>query len=429
MLLPAEVRPFLLHADRDVREHALRYFTDAGDPSTATAEDLWAVIDRYPEASRTRFIAYLHRFPHTGAAAERLLSELAKSRHEGERRALARALPSLHPDAARRALADTASLARLPPEGVAALKERVDLASRTADELVKELHRTARRLDDDPDPDDVDIERGIRLADVLAEHHPKTATEWATPLITAPQAEDEEDGWLVPFALNVFSLLPFPGAPERLFDFIGEETGEYDCELADDALARLATPDAVRAIEDVFLGSDWVFQLYTSGALTGMRCPEAEQALIRLLPDAPEDMQTNIAMGLCELCTTSREALDQICEMVLNDDYDPMVVSLDDWLFTTGKMVGWSPPDPTAWREWRKQHARAQREQAKARRRRGRARASLADEPDAFLPPLADEPAVRLHSPAHEPTVHLHPPAHKPAVFVPFGKKAKKKRR
>lgn len=429
MLLPAEVRPFLLHADRDVREHALRYFTDAGDPSTATAEDLWAVIDRYPEASRTRFIAYLHRFPHTGAAAERLLSELAKSRHEGERRALARALPSLHPDAARRALADTASLARLPPEGVAALKERVDLASRTADELVKELHRTARRLDDDPDPGRSDIERGMRLARSFAEHHPEKGTAWATHIVMTPETEGEESGWLAAFAVNVFTLLPFPRAPERLFDFIGEETGDYDCELAGDALARLATPDAVRAIEDVFLQSDWVFQLYTSGALAGMRRPEAEQALIRLLPDAPEDIDTHIAMALCDLCCTSHEALDLICKRVLDDDYDPMVVALDDWLFTTGKMVGWSPPDEAAWRERRKRHARAQREQEKALRRRGRAHASLADDPAAFLPPLADEPAAFLPRLAHEPAVHLHPPAHKPAVFVPFGKKAKKKRR
>src|SRR5262245_36014152 len=47
MLSPAQVVPFLQHADQRVRNLAVKYLSGANDPSPATADDIWRMIDKH----------------------------------------------------------------------------------------------------------------------------------------------------------------------------------------------------------------------------------------------------------------------------------------------------------------------------------------------------------------------------------------------
>jgi hypothetical protein len=122
--------------------------------------------------------------------------------------------------------------------------------------------------------------------------------------------------------------------------------------------------------------------------------------LLRLL-EAETDLyrRTEFAMYLLDLCATSAEALGVVEQMVEDGEYDPMLVDLDELLVTAGKMVGWSPRDLEAW-------------DAK---------------PKLVRPMLAAQAALqRLTEQMVAPAPGR--PRPEPRGFVPFGKKARKKK-
>ncbi len=93
MLSADQVRPFLLHDDELVRERALVYFSEAADRSLLSADDLWAIVDRYGPVARP-FHA-LGRATHTAASTDRLMRELENGRAHPHLRTLQEAAAGL----------------------------------------------------------------------------------------------------------------------------------------------------------------------------------------------------------------------------------------------------------------------------------------------------------------------------------------------
>ncbi|HWP39978.1 MAG TPA: hypothetical protein VNL70_03555, partial [Tepidisphaeraceae bacterium] len=73
MLLPAKIIPFLQHADAHVRRLAVRYLCRANDPTPATADDLWAAIDRFGQGQVHEFHLALANMPQTDRSLQRTL--------------------------------------------------------------------------------------------------------------------------------------------------------------------------------------------------------------------------------------------------------------------------------------------------------------------------------------------------------------------
>ena len=120
MLLPAQVVPFLLHADADVREHAFEYLARGHDPAPATAEDVWAAMDRYGDTptrfggnERARFASEVARFPATPRSMGRLLDTLRSDRTPEVFERLARAALRLEPETVRVLVTDQSIRSRL----------------------------------------------------------------------------------------------------------------------------------------------------------------------------------------------------------------------------------------------------------------------------------------------------------------------------
>ena len=60
---------------------------------------------------------------------------------------------------------------------------------------------------------------------------------------------------------------------------------------------------------------------------------------------------TRLGMALCELCTTSPEALDRLQALVSCRHFDPDRGSLDEALLTVCAVLGFQPVEAPAWKE------------------------------------------------------------------------------
>lgn len=95
MLLPHQVIHFLQHEESFVRGHAATYLASAHDPSPATAEEIWEMIDRFGAAGWRAPTAYLADMPQTPASLQRTLAGLREERDEDRVEHLHRVLERL----------------------------------------------------------------------------------------------------------------------------------------------------------------------------------------------------------------------------------------------------------------------------------------------------------------------------------------------
>jgi hypothetical protein len=404
MLLPADVVPFLLHEDADVREHALEYLAKGHDCAPATADDVWAAMDRYGDAptrfasnERARFAAELAHFHPTPRSTERLFNALRTDATSDLGVHLLHAARELPPAAVRALLTDEAIRTQLPAAMIAEIDADLVLVETSFDALWTALSGAAVELGDTWQLDSPVYRRALHLVRAIA-RSPEQAAARGLESLGGGIARAPVEANMELLAVELFGRIRYPGPLEPLLRLLGEE-GDYVNERVADALVRVGTPEVVAAVASGLPGTE-PFLTYAPGVIARIRRPESEAVLLRLL-EAETDLyrRTELAMYLLDLCATSAEALGLVEQMVEDGAYDSMLVDLDELLVTAGKMVGWSPRDPEAW-------------EAK---------------PKLVRPMLAAQAALqrlteRMVSPAPA------RPRPEPRGFVPFGKKARKKK-
>lgn len=355
MLRSADVIPFLLHGDADVREHALEHLANGHDPAPATADDVWAAMDRYGDVptrsganERVRFASKLAHFPPTPQSTERLFQALrAGVTPEVGAHHLVRAARELPLSAVRALVADEAIRARLSPAMMAEIEDDIRLAETSFDALWTALSSAAVELGESWTLASPVYPRALRVVRAIA-RHPEQAAARGLEVLSGQRPRAAVEANMELLAVEIFDRVRYPGPLAPLLRILGED-GDYANERAADALVRVGTPEVVAALAARLPGTDAFFD-YAPGAIARIRRPESEALLLRLL-EAETDLyrRTDLAMYLLDLCPTSAEALGIVEEMVEEGEYDPLLVDLDELLVTAGEMVGWSPRDPEAW--------------------------------------------------------------------------------
>ena len=185
MLTPAQVVPFLTHADPLVRRHAVTYFRGANDAAPLTAADVWAAVDRLggPAADDAKpIVTHLAALPQDATSVPRLIAALAEvtsATVAHDLRAAVRALPFpvlvSHAD-------ELLNCPDLEADDTALLSRRLALADEPADAAWDKLmaHGIAMAaqldaddgadLDDDDDAWDAGQREATALIEAAARH-------------------------------------------------------------------------------------------------------------------------------------------------------------------------------------------------------------------------------------------------------------------
>jgi hypothetical protein len=350
MLLPAEMLPSLLHEDPSVRQFAIEYFAYAHDPAPLTTDDVWAAADRVRGDDRLTLIKYLSCFASTPASTARLLRELHSETDDNAFMHLCATLWRLPGEVVQTALADPKVTRRLPPIPRAELDLVVDLAGRSFDDLWR-LAETC----------EVEIKDGMwllkptlfwvnRLSDALARFPEQAAARALGALLDAPSGRRAR--WEQAFAARVLRSVRHPGALVPLLALAGDARPFFFAsDWAEDALVHLGTREVVAAAAAGFPAGGW-FDRLAAHILGRVKRPESEQALVRLLAGASDaESCTQLGMALCELCTTSPEALDRLHALVSCCHFDPNCGSLDEALLTVCTLHGFQPVEAPTWKE------------------------------------------------------------------------------
>ncbi len=348
MLSPAQVVPFLTHDDRLVRRLARDYFDRCGDPGPATADDVWAALDRFPAGDEARSLARtLADLPQTDASVHRLVAALAGDAVHGADDLLQQAARGVDFPLLVRHREQLLGCDGLDPKVRDHLARRLGTADTPGgvawDQLMALGLASVGQNSSEVDRDgaDVLIEAAARRIEVTG------------PLAVALLGDAAVQDWREIFAVRVVGEARYGPAVPLLVAKLGIDADVLLEESAaavgrigsDDAIDRLAVFDADGGEDDA-----WGLNLYVGDALGRIKRPASEAALLARIGREPDDeIKVRLHNDLLDLCSLA--GLDAARLLVAADPRHPESVGLCERLVAAAVMHGVTLPEDARWRD------------------------------------------------------------------------------
>jgi hypothetical protein len=335
VLLPHQVIPFLQHDDVAVREHAARYLSEAHDPSPATADDFWRSIDRFGAKASLALVADLTKLRSTERSYARLMEALRSGPDEVVEFHLQHVVQTLDLPLVLAHREELLSAEPILSHVRDHLRQRIELAGRPLDAVWETLLSHSERIDG-MCVGEFDRRESERLIEAAARHGEAAAARALDRLRNGPR-----DDWMEIFCVRLLGEVRFEPAAGVLIERL-----RVDADLLPDdvgrALTRIGTVDVIERLEAFYPGKAWYVQMGAGVPLGRIKRPEADRALLRMLPQQPDEgLATQLAEGLCDLCTT--EGLGVVEGMVAEERYDSQYCELDAMFLTVATMTGYDP--------------------------------------------------------------------------------------
>jgi hypothetical protein len=354
MLTASELKPFLLHEDRFVRQEVVKYFSDSWSQDPDVLPMCLEACARYGDAANPCYL-YDH-FAVTDVSLELLLGRLAQATEENVVHHFNAVL--LHTPVSVWQARESAIRAapRVLPETLERLERRRQLAERPGEALWQELQDYSEKSKDKRHVGDIDHAYADDLIEALAVH-PVPDPDTLGRLLRSTEIEDQ---WLEVFVVDLAGQRRLPEAVPVLVDKLLIDT-DYLLEQAVVALSKIGDPEAVRRIRAHWGSAPWHFQLYAAGVLGHVKHPESEDTVLALL-EHEED--SSIRAWLSVALTDSFSARGvEVLQREVEHGYDRSITNLEENLVVLADVLGLSFPEVPRWRA-----ARAKRAEAQAKR-------------------------------------------------------------
>lgn len=345
MLTPAQVIPFLSHADAEVRSLARRYLISANDPAPTTAEDFWAAADRAAPEEAGAFLDRLGFVPQTENSVKRLLDELPKA-DPATADSLRRTLERVEFDVLKsqwESIKTNESVAQTIREH---LQTRLDLADEPAETAWDRMMNFTAGLGnrDLNETEELEIDRVIESV----ARHPDLFRDRVLSALRDSQVK----GWVELCVVDLAGEMKLDDAAEALLDKLKVDEADFLWQVTADSLVRIGSEKVIQQIVERFDRDGEGFRISASEVLGRIKRPEAQAAIIRLLADQKDSgIASGLIAALAELLPDDPETFALLRDRVRDNAYDRRILHLDESVLSLSTMTGLDLPEAAEWRE------------------------------------------------------------------------------
>jgi hypothetical protein len=355
MLTASEVKPFLIHEDRPVRDAAIDYFKGSWSEDPDLVPLILRAYRLYGPEECLLGLAQCDQFLLTSQSLDEVLDCLAAANDRSTIFHLNRAIANAPVGVLLAKEAAILDATQLGQETIAKIKQRLEFSQWSPDKLWAELYDYARRCEDKRYANDIDHNYADNLITALA---PFDVPDSAT-LCGLLAAEKAEFRWLEIFLVALAGERRVPATIPSLVDRYRIDT-DYLLECVTDSLARMGDPEAVRLVRAAFPNESWGFRNFSSAVLADIKHQESEDALLALLETEPNaSIRTMLCVGLCQLF--SQSGIEAVCREIARG-YDRGVDNLEETLLPVAHVLGVALPEADRWRAEREVRQRRQAE-------------------------------------------------------------------
>jgi hypothetical protein len=344
MLTPQEVMPFLTHDRSFVREHALRYFRDSGDPGPLTADHLWDAIDRLEPLESLSFTQHLREAPQTESSYQRLMKALVARPANLFEYHVQKAADDIDFDLLSAHRDELLNDDRLPPETREHHEQRLALAELPPQTLWDRLLRHGADL-----AVKYAGEFDIRVSERLVEAMARTSDDGLVGrAMTAMRDPAIIDTWTEVFLAQFLGRVRCAAAVDLLIEKLLIDDADVLNEEAYQALARIGSVEVVEKVEAAYPGKEWGVRLFAREPLHRIKRPESEAALLRLAAGETDyALQGILAHDLFYM--GSMQGLQRARELIASNPKDPEMRGLCVAALATAIMNGVELPEAAKW--------------------------------------------------------------------------------
>ncbi len=332
MLNPEQVKPFLCHPEKVVREQAARYFEESYSRDPELMPLVLRSCQMYGENENSLLLALASRFKQSETTLRAVLERLPWAADKDVNAYWHYSIIMAHADPTllARLMPELRENQYLRPEIVHWIEQRLDIVNWNSERLWTELS-AFWRAGTGKYVNEIDFGYGLTLVESIARNGDTPAEAVLTRLRETPA------GYAEIYLVVLAGLMALEDAVPVLIAKM--RTGSDLCQKeVGDALVRIGTDEVVRQLQDCFSNEDWDFRLSASSVFGRIRSPAAEQALLEVIPKEPDlTVKTNLADGLCRLM--SERGLHLVRETI-RDGYDSGLLDLDEFLYTTSVILG-----------------------------------------------------------------------------------------
>ncbi len=218
----------------------------------------------------------------------------------------------------------------LQPGFLEILEERLEVTTWGSERLWAELEQVAQ-AGEGKFIDEFAFHRGLDLVQCIAR------SEETTQEMVLDRLLNSRDSYFGIYMTVLAGLMRITGAIPELINRLDQDS-DLDGETAGDALVQIGTEDAVKQLSDRFPAGNWDFRLFAAPVPGRIKSPQAEQALLDILPGEPDlTIKTVLADGLCQLM--SERGLPLVRETI-RQGYDHRLLDLERSVYVTSVVLG-----------------------------------------------------------------------------------------
>lgn len=350
MRLPVEkIKAAILNPDLEVREEAIFYFARSFSSDPTIMPLAIQAIERYGHEAFGTFL-HLRSLVQTDATLTWLIEEIERSGPSSEDfdahyfTSLVSALRYADPAILKRHEPSIAEMQALDDISREAIADRIYVSSFDPAALWGELTEFCEQQDQEGEAPEEQYEYVASVVDAMS-RYPDQFTGRVMEILGGEA--DDLGGWLESMTIELAGKMKLEAAIPHLIDRL-EEGGEWVCEQAHEALARIGTDAIVTEVASRYGAADWDFRLEACMLLENIFSDLSVTTALDFLSEE-EDLHTRAVLLQSILMNFSTEGIEPARQYIIDTPWDPDVLEVRSALLVACKLMGEKFPEFEAW--------------------------------------------------------------------------------
>lgn len=344
MLAPQQVKPFLCHEEKIVREHAAEYFAKSFSRDPELMPLVLESCARYGEEESSLLLAYARHFVQSDISIRAVLGRLPRVADVNVMFHYNAIISHADVGLLKPVMSRIRNTRNILAETVAKIERRLLLVPYTTEQLWEELFAycaeiAPRRFDE------VDFAHGLHLVEALAR-------KGDLPVGELKRCLQDEEKYCRYDELYLVILAGEAGLAETIPELLGKLRIDADllCQYAGESLVKIGTKEVIAQLKGCFPEESWHFRNFAASIFGDIKIPASEDALLEIFPGEEDPgIKTFLAMDFCSLI--SEKGVPLVKRLLEENCYDRAIVDLREPLYASCRILGLELEEMQVWKK------------------------------------------------------------------------------
>ncbi len=344
MLLSEQVKPFICHEEKIIREHAVSYLSDSYNSDADIMPLIIESSKRFGEEENSLILADSAGFTQSDISLHTVLEWLDRTISINAASSYNRIIRKADLSLLRPLIPSIRKHKKVDQITIDAIDRRLSFADCATETLWDELFAYSDEIKS-KNMDQVNYAHGLYIVEALASRKDLPKEELLEILQDGKNYYRYDELYTTALAGEI----RFEKAISILIDKLRIDAGPI-CDESSAALRKIGIDNVVLQLKEAYLSENSNFRLYAANIFGDIKMPLSEPTMLELLSvEKDKSIKTFIAKGVCNLI--SEDGMPAVKALIDNNAYDKGILDLRRPLYAVCLMLQINLKELESWRE------------------------------------------------------------------------------